>query len=86
MKIKLIEDWCLAHKMWSVRLNALGSMLLGWILIVPEQALALWQFVPHEARQALPPRIIMVVPLLLFVAANVARIVKQEKLNAANRK
>lgn len=78
--MKLIDDWCEAHKLWSVRLMAAGSFVYSMFLAFPEHALSLWGFVPPEARAILPPRVIATVPLLLFLGAMWARLVKQRKL------
>jgi hypothetical protein len=80
--MRLVPDWRLAWRFWSVRLNALGTFVLGLFLIWPESLLAMWSLVPPEAREVLPPRIVLFVPLALFVAATVARVVKQRKLDA----
>jgi len=82
MKICLIQDWRVAWRFWSLRLNALGTLLLGWFLLVPESMLTLWGFLPPEARAILPPRAAMAAPLIMFVLATLARLVKQERLNA----
>lgn len=80
MKLKLIEnarDW---WKMWSVRLMGIGTALqalLGWW---PEAGLALWNSMPNEVKMLLPQSIVMTLPLGFFIAAMVARVIKQEKL------
>lgn len=71
--MKLISRWRSAWRLWSVRLNLMGLLLIG-----AEQALALWPVVPAEARAFLPPWI----SLPFFAASVIARIVRQEKLRA----
>lgn len=80
--MKLVPNWREGWRMWSIRLNALGTFLMGWILVWPESALTLWQLVPAEARSVLPPRFVMIVPLICFALATGARVIKQRKLNA----
>jgi hypothetical protein len=74
--MKVIPEWRRAWRFWSVRLNALGLVLLA-----AEQALPLWGLVPAEARAVLPRWLGLGLPLLCFVLATAARIVRQEKLN-----
>ncbi|WP_114954325.1 hypothetical protein [Sphingosinicella terrae] len=75
--MKAIPDWRRAWRFWSVRLN-----FLGLVILAAEQALPLWAVVPAEARALLPRWIAAGVPLLCFALAIVARVVRQEKLDA----
>lgn len=75
--MKAIPDWRRAWRFWSVRLN-----LLGLIVLAAEQALPLWTFVSTEARALLPRWVSAVLPLFCFALAIVARVVRQEKLDA----
>lgn len=75
--MKLIENWRQAWRLWSVRVNALGAMLLGWVLLWPESILALWSLVTPEARDLLPRWLSVGAPLVLFLLALGARLVKQ---------
>lgn len=75
--MKLITNWRLAGRFWSVRLN-----LFGIALAVAEQALPLWPYLPVEARALLPRWLVAGLPLACFVLATIARVIRQEKLNA----
>ncbi|MGZ8311712.1 MAG: DUF7940 domain-containing protein [Allosphingosinicella sp.] len=79
--MKVIEEWRGAWRFWSVRLN-----LLGLALIAAEQALPLWGFVPPEARALLPRWLAAGLPLACFALATLARIIRQEKLDAERSK
>jgi hypothetical protein len=74
--MKLISEWRGAWRLWSVRLN-----LLGLLLIAAEQMLPLWQFVPAEARALLPRWLAAGLPLACFALATIARVIRQEKLD-----
>jgi hypothetical protein len=73
-----IDDWRRWHRLWSIRLNILGSILLSAFMTWPGLALGIWNMMPIEVKEFLPPRMVMLLPLGLFVAAAVARIVKQK--------
>lgn len=75
--MKLITDWRLAGRFWSVRLN-----LFGIALAAAEHALPLWPYLPPEARALLPHWLVAGLPLACFALATIARVIRQEKLNA----
>jgi hypothetical protein len=75
--MKLIEDWRLAGRLWSVRLN-----LIGLALLTAEQALPLWAFLPAEARALLPRWLAAGLPIACFALATAARVIRQEKIDA----
>lgn len=69
----LIQNWRTAHRLWSVRLAALGSLLMTGLLAFP----GVWAGLPSEVRAVLPARLQAVVSMLIFVATLVARVVQQ---------
>jgi hypothetical protein len=73
--MKLISGWRNWWKLWSVRLN-----IAGIVLIAAEQMLTLWPIVPAETRALIPAWL----PLPFFALAALARVIKQEKLNASS--
>jgi hypothetical protein len=76
--MKLIECWSDAWKLWSVRLSALGTLLSTVALAVPDFIYAAWQSLPDEITDRLPANYTMIVPLVLFVATMVARVIAQK--------
>jgi len=84
MKLHLIDD--VARKwwrLWSVRLNAFGLALLGWVQFDPLGALSVWNMMPPAVRNFLPPEFLLYVGLALFALSMVARLVVQPKLGRA---
>jgi len=78
--LQLIEHWRLAWRFWSVRLNALGSLILGALLAWPDFALGIWNVMPVQIGGQLPEQLALMLPLVLFVAAIAARLITQKKL------
>ena len=74
--MKPIPNWRQAWRFWSVRLNAFGLVFLA-----AEQALTTWPLVPAEARAALPTWLGAGVPILCFLLATAARVVRQAELD-----
>ena len=71
--MRLIPDAQAAHRLWSVRLAALGSLLMAALVAFPDA----WAALPPEVRAVLPAHLQAVVPMLILVATLVARVVKQ---------
>lgn len=79
--MKLIEDWASKWwRLWSVRLNAIGLAILGWVQFDPVGAVAVWNMMPLDVRRVLPPNIVMLIGLALFGLSMIARLVQQPKL------
>lgn len=72
MKQHLVPNWRKAWRMWSVRLNALGAVIVAAVTASPDVLLAVSAY--------LPPRLALGLLGLLFVAPAIARLVKQKKL------
>ncbi len=78
--MKLIPEWRKAYKMWSVRLSALGAVLMGVVLAWPDSLLYLWSMMPAEVYAYLPERIVQGLAMFIFTMSVISRLVKQ-KLN-----
>lgn len=76
----LVDGWRSAWRWWSVRLNALGLLVLSWVQFDPVGALAVWNMMPHPVRMVLPSNFVMLAGLGLFALSMIARMVKQPKL------
>lgn len=72
-RLTLIAGWRASHRLWSVRLAAFGSTLMGSLVAFPN----LWTQAPPEVRAMLPAHAQALIPLLLFLATLAARFVKQ---------
>jgi hypothetical protein len=68
------RDW---WRWWSLRFMALAALVQAVSLSSPDALLVAWQNLPPDLRAMLPARIADVVPLLLTIAAIIARHVRQ---------
>lgn len=68
-------------RLWSLRLQALGLALQSAFLTWADLPVTLWNMMPAEVKAWLPEHVIAFVPLALFIAAAIARLIKQEKLS-----
>ncbi len=80
MKLKLIEGWKKAFKMWSVLISSFGALVMGVFTIWPDSAFIVWQSMPDEAKAAIPQNLVSIIALFLFVMTAFARIIKQKQL------
>jgi hypothetical protein len=79
--MKMIEGWLTKWwRFWSIRLNALGLMILSWVQFDPVGALAAWNMMPHDVRDALPQSTLAIVGAALIGLSMLARVVHQPKL------
>jgi hypothetical protein len=78
--VKFLEEWRQWHRLWSVRLNLIGSALLSFLLAFPDVAVGAWNALPADMKAMLPERFAMFIPLAFFGLSMFARFVKQEKL------
>lgn len=78
--MKLIENCRHWWKLWSVRVNAIGLAIMGWIQFDPVSALAVWNMLPGQTAAALPRSVVVVLGGTLFALALISRLVHQPKL------
>lgn len=76
----LIENARQFWRFWSVRFNALGIAILGWVQFDPVGALAVWNMMPASVRQVLPSNLLTIIGIALFALSILARVVAQPKL------
>ncbi|UYY60094.1 hypothetical protein [Sphingomonas sp. S2-65] len=80
--MKLIDGWRQAWRLWSVRVSALGAILMGWATLAPDALMQVWNVLPDDVRAIVPAPIGDVVPFMLFLAALAARFIPQPKAAA----
>lgn len=68
------RDW---WRFWSVRLTAIGAALQSLFLTWATLPLDLWNMMPVEVKDYVHPVAVKALPLVFFVAAMIARFVKQ---------
>lgn len=80
--MKLIDGWRQAWRLWSVRLSALGTLLMAWAALTPDALLQAWNALPPEVQALVPESVGKLIPFLLFFGTLVARLVPQPKAAA----
>lgn len=83
--MKLVPDWKLMWRSWSVRLNAIGLAVMSLIWFDPSIALMLLNAMPSGVRAILPANAVTLASVLIYGAAILARIVHQPKLEEKRR-
>jgi hypothetical protein len=71
-------DWRHAWRWWSVRVSALGSILMAAAIAAPDQLLLLWNMLPLELRARMPEHVGLLISLGLFLLVIVVRMVPQK--------
>lgn len=82
--MQLIDNARQWWRLWSIRLNAIGIAILGWVQFDPVGALTVWNMLPPAVRDVLPANFLTVAGLALFVLSMLSRVVAQPKLGAGN--
>jgi hypothetical protein len=82
LKNRLIDDWCHAWRWWSMRFNAIGLAIMGWVQFDPVSALGVWNMMPGPVRDVLPHNFVQLAGLALFALSMLARVVKQKPADA----
>ncbi len=75
--MKLVDDWRRGWRWWSVKLNLIGNALLVGLLAFPSIAQDVWASLPPDLKAMMPQRIAYFLPLSIFIAATIARLIQQ---------
>ncbi len=71
----LRSDWkAKAKASWTVRINAVATLLMGWMWFDPTSVLAVWNMMPLAVRPAIPQNIVTIVGMVLFVLSMLVRL------------
>lgn len=81
---RLVDDVRQVHRWWSVRLNAIGLLILSYVQFDPVGALGVWNMMPAPARELLPRNFLAIAGMALFGLSMLARVVKQPAKVQAN--
>lgn len=76
--MKLITNWRQSWRWWSVRVSAIGAAIYAFLLVAPDQALAIWQALPADVQALIPNA--KEIGLVLTIAVLVARNVRQKEV------
>lgn len=80
IRLRLISYWQIIWKKWSVRLNALGIAVLGYLTLAPDAITQVWLMLPDDVKSYVPVKFSLYIPLIMFVLGLLANYIKQEKL------
>lgn len=78
--MQLIKNWRDVHRMWSVRLVALGTTIVAIFTELPDVATNLWLVLPADLKSALPVEFGRYLGYAILALGLVARIVRQRQL------
>lgn len=82
MKFQLVPGWQKFYKFWSVQLGVLGTFLTGLFVTTPEAALYVWNMLPQDLKDTIPPSWTALIGPIIFALSIVARMITQQKLKA----
>lgn len=79
VRARLIDDAGRWWRFWSIRLAALGALITAFAQWFPDTLASVWNALPADMRELLPAPLLHSIPVILFVAVAVSRIVAQKK-------
>jgi len=82
VRLRLIHEWKSAWRYWSVKINAIGLAIMGYLWFDPSAVLAIVNMMPSGVRRALPENTETIIGALFFALAMISRLVVQPKMEA----
>lgn len=79
VRARLIDDARLWWRFWSVRLAAVGAIVTTFAQWFPDTLAGVWNAMPADMRALLPAPLLHSIPIILFVAVGISRLVAQKK-------
>jgi hypothetical protein len=79
IRARLISDARLWWRFWSMRLAIAGALIAAFVQWFPDTLASVWNAMPDDLRALLPAWLTHSVPVILFVAIGVSRVVAQKK-------
>jgi hypothetical protein len=77
LRTRLIDDLRGAWRLWSVRLGISAITIESILLAAPDALLHAFNALPPAMQELLPEGLVKALPLILMVAATLARLIKQ---------
>ncbi|WP_443083787.1 DUF7940 domain-containing protein [Verticiella alkaliphila] len=78
--MQLIPHWRQFHRFWSIRLSALGAILIAITTEFPHAATALWMALPADLKSLLPPDFGRYLGYAIVACGLFARVVHQPRV------
>nr|UVX85381.1 MAG: hypothetical protein [Bacteriophage sp.] len=79
-KVQLVSEWKQAHKLWSMRLAAIGATLTSILIASPDAALYAWNLLPSDLKAYIPEKYTPLIGVGIFILSMFARLIKQSNL------
>jgi len=80
--MKLIHEWKSAWRYWSVKINAIGLAVMGYLWFDPSAVLYVVSMMPPSVSVLLPDNAETIIGALFFALAMISRLVVQPKMEA----
>ena len=79
IRARLVDDARLWWRFWSIRFAAIGAAIEAFLAWFPDQARDVWNWIPADMRALLPSWLTSSLPIALFIAVMISRVVAQNK-------
>lgn len=79
LKIQLVDDVRRLWKFISVWLIVLAGFVQSIFIVAPETILQLWQVLPQELKDAIPPQYVQFITIGILFTAIIGRAIKQKR-------
>lgn len=84
--MKLIPNWRDGWKFWSVRVQAIGILILLMLEQIPDVVYSAWEALPTELQSLIPDSSLKIVAYAALIGGIVARLLYQESLHSDDSK
>jgi len=84
IRARMIDDARQWWRFWSMRLAVLGALITAFVQWFPDTLAAIWNAMPADMRGYLPEPLLHSIPVILFVAVGLARVVAQKKAKSGD--
>lgn len=75
------EDATRVFKTYSLWLGVLGTALSGFLASFPQYAIDIWNGLPQEFKNWIPPQYMPMVGCLIFILSMLSKFIAQKKLD-----
>jgi hypothetical protein len=83
--MRLIPQWRLFWKFWSVRISTFGVLVGGYFLEFPQHAIDIWNALPVDFKAVVPPKFVQWASYAIIAIGILSRGIHQPKLNQPER-
>lgn len=76
---QLRDDWRECYTWFSTWLTVAATAMSGYLLAAPETIAYWWEILPPEMKERVPENYVLYINVALFISAQLAKLVKQQK-------